>query len=200
MLPILAMLVALGCAAASARRVWLAANATAFHPTELVDALRNFASGGPERPSAIGALRALVAREPSAEWERDLLDAFGAPQELRVARVNEQLTELDYLVERWSRVPRVCARFATTFGFMLATLALRKGLGGPLPTDPGELFVRGLVGEALTVISTGLIGTAFCVGAHAEAKRIARARMKGADELVEWLEAHHPVNLPPYRG
>lgn len=187
MIPLVAILVALACASASARRVWLAANATALHPDDIVGALAR-ASG----PDAIEALRALVATEPAADWERDLLEALGAPPRERVARVNEQLTELDYRIQRWSRVPRVCASIATSFGFMLATLVLRNGLAADmneLSSDAVELVARGLVGDALTVAAMGIVGTAFCIGAQSEARRIAKVRMKGADRLVERLEA-----------
>jgi len=182
-----AILIALACAVASARRVWFAANATALHPDDVVRALAR--AKGPE---AIDRLRALVAKVPSADWERDLLEALAAPPEQRIALVNEQLTELDHRIQRWARVPRVCASIATSSGFMLATLVLRNGLAadpGDLPSDAGELIVKGLVGSALTVAAMGVIGTAFCIGAHAEAKRIAKARMKGADTMVERLEA-----------
>ena len=186
MIPIVAIFIALACAAASARRVWFAANATALHPEEVVRALAQ--AKGPE---AIDALRELVAKEPSADWERDLLGAMGAPPEQRVALVNEQLTELDYRIQRWARVPRVCASIATSGCFMLATLVLRNGLAADtseLSSDVEELVIRGLVGDALLVGAMGLVGTAFCIGAQSEAKRIAKARMKGADRLVERLE------------
>jgi hypothetical protein len=184
-IPLFAVLVALACAAASARRVWFAANATALHPDEIYAALKK--ADGPE---AIAALRALVAKEPSADWERELLDALEAPPDVRIALVNEQLTELDYRIQRWARVPRVCASIATSFGFMLATLVLRKGLAdtGEMPSELGELVVRGLVADALMVGAMGIVGTAFCVGAQSEAKRIAKARSVGADKLVERLE------------
>ena len=186
MIPFVAVLVALACAAASARRVWFAANATALHPEDVHAALAKA-----EGPEAIEALRALVAKEPSADWERDLLAALEAPAELRIALVNEQLTELDYRIRRWSRVPRVCASIATSFGFMLATLVLREGLAdtGEVPIEVGELVLRGLVGDALTVGAMGIVGTAFCIAAQSEAKRIAKARTAGADKLVERLEA-----------
>jgi hypothetical protein len=184
-IPFFAIVVALACAAASARRVWLAANATAFHPDDIVAALAK--ARGPE---AIASLQKLVAAEPSADWERDLLEALAAPPDVRVALVNEQLTELDYRIQRWSRVPRVCASIATSFGFMLATLVLREGLAdtGYVPIEVGELVVRGLVGDALTVGAMGIVGTAFCIGAQSEARRIAKARTAGADRLVERLE------------
>lgn len=185
MIPFVAVLVALACAAASARRVWFAAHATALHPEDIHAALAK--AKGPE---AIAALRELVANEPSADWERELLDALAAPVAQRIALVNEQLTELDYRIQRWARVPRVCASIATSFGFMLATLVLRKGLvdTGDVPVEVGEMILKGLVADALMVGAMGLIGTAFCIGAQTEAKRIAKARSVGADKLVERLE------------
>ncbi|HSO35560.1 MAG TPA: hypothetical protein VLT33_23690 [Labilithrix sp.] len=186
MIPFVAILVALACAAASGRRVWLAANATALHPDVVADALAR-ASG----PDAIDRLRALVAREPAADWERDLLEALAAPPALRVALVNEQMTELDYRIQRWARVPRVCASITTSAGFMLGTLVLRNGLTtdtSQLSSDVAELVIRGLVADALLVAAMGIIGMAFCIGAQAEARRIAKARTKGADRLVERLE------------
>jgi hypothetical protein len=184
-IPLVAVLVALACAAASARRVWFAANATALHPEDLYAALAK-AKG----PDAIVALRELVANEPAADWERDLLDALTAPVAQRIALVNEQLSELDYRIQRWARVPRVCASIATSFGFMLATLVLREGLAdtGEVPVEVGEMILKGLVADALMVGAMGLIGTAFCIGAQTEAKRIAKARSVGADKLVERLE------------
>jgi hypothetical protein len=185
MIPFVAVLVALACAAASARRVWFAANATALHPEDICAALAK-ADG----PGAVEALREFVAKEPAADWERDLLEALAAPPPQRAALENEQLTELDYRIQRWARVPRVCASIATSFGFMLATLILRNGLAdsGDIPVEVGELVLRGLVGDALTVGAMGIVGTTFCIGAQSEARRIAKARVVGADKLVERLE------------
>ena len=185
MIPFVAVLVVLACAAASARRVWFAANATALPPDVVCTAL-----SGATGPAAIDALRTLVANEPDADWERDLLATLSAPAEVRVALVNEQLTELDYRIQRWARVPRVCASISTSVGFMLATLVLRTALAdtGDVPIEIGELVIRGLVGDALTVGAMGIVGTAFCIGAQSEARRIAKARAAGADRLVERLE------------
>lgn len=185
MVPVFAVLIALACAAASARRVWFAANATALHPDQVCDAL-----AGADSARSIAAVRSLIGRDPSADWERDLLDTIDAPREHRAALVNEQLTELDYRVQRWSRVPRVCASISTSVGFMLATLVLRTALAdtGEVPIEVGELLIRGLVGDALTVGAMGIVGTAFCIGAQTEARRIAKARVAGADRLVEQLE------------
>ena len=187
MIPLVAIIVALTCAAASARRVWFAANATAFHPDDIRAAL-----AGAQGSEPIAALRELLAMEPAADWERDLLSALAAPPDLRVALINEQLTELDYRIQRWARVPRVCASITTSAGFMLGTLVLRNGLAADvseLTSDMAERMVRGLVADALLVGAMGLIGMAFCIGAQAEAKRISKARLKGADTLVERLES-----------
>ena len=198
MIPLVAIFVALACAAASARRVWFAANATALHPEDIVAALAR--AKGPE---AVAVLRELVATEPAADWERALLGALGAPTELRIALVNEQLMELDYRIQRWVRVPRVCASITSSAGFMLGTLVLRNGLAADtseLSSDVAELIIRGLVADALLVAAMGIIGMAFCIGAQAEARRIAKGRMKGADKLVERLEALLGEGLAPPAG
>lgn len=196
MIPLFAALVAFACAAASARRVWFAANATALHPDDVDRALAAAGGAGGEAGEAgagdgLAKLRALVAKEPSADWERDLLRALDAPAPARVALVNEQMTELDHRIQRWSRVPRVCASVASSFAFMMATLVLRQGLAAAddLSSDLAELLIRGLVGDAFTVAAVGMIGTAFCIAAQGEAKRIAKSRVIAADKLVERLES-----------
>ncbi|AKV01730.1 hypothetical protein AKJ09_08393 [Labilithrix luteola] len=185
MIAVVAALVALACVAASARRVWFAANPTWLEPeTFLAEVARS-------KVNPLEALRDLVAKAPEAEWERELLEAMSVTSpEQRAALVNEQLTELDYRIQRWARVPRVCASVATSVGFLLATLVLRRGLteAGELPTDAGDLLVRGLVGDALTVAALGVVGTAFCIAAQTQAKRLATSRTKAADKLVERLE------------
>jgi hypothetical protein len=187
MIPFLAALVAFACAAASARRLWFAANATALHPDDVLAKL-----GRSPDSATIAKLRASVQKDPTADWERDLFAALATPNEKhRIALVNEQLTELDLRIGRWSRVPRVCASIATSFGFLLATLVLRQGLAdsSEITGDMGELIVRGLVGDALTVAAMGVVGTAFCIGAHSHAKRMTRDRLVAADKMVERLEA-----------
>ena len=181
MIPALAILVAMACAGASARRLWFAANATWLHPDALLGAVKG---------KGIEGLRDVVAKEPRADWERDLLAALEAPNvEARAALVNEQLGELDYRVHRWARVPRVCASIATSAGFLLATLVMRKGLAeADVSGEAGDLFIRGLVGDALTVAAFGIVGTAFCIAAMGQARRIVRERMVAADRLVERLE------------
>lgn len=181
------ILVSLACVFAGAGRMWLAANPTALHPDDVVAALgRAFDRGSLER------LRERLADLPEADWERELLGGLLDPRpDARAARVNEQLTELDLRAHRWLRVPRVCASVATSVGLLLGTLVLRRGLAsapdlsGPL----GELFVRDVMGDAVTVATFGIVGTTFCIAAHAHARRMTRARLEAADRMIEQIEA-----------
>jgi hypothetical protein len=194
MLALAAAVLAAACSVASLRRVWLAANPTALHPDELLRSL----SGGTARTHTrapreemLARLEGVVARVPDADWERDLLEAARAePAEARAALVNEQLTELDYRIQRWARVPRVCASIAASGGLLLATLVLRKGLAiaETLPPELAELVLRGLVGEALTVVALGVTGAVVCITAQGQAKRFAADRAASADRLVLGLE------------
>lgn len=184
MIAAVAVIVAFACVAASARRMWLAASPTALHPEDVVAAL-----GPSPDPSAIARLRRRL--DATADWERDLLDALSEPrEEARAALVNEQLTELDLRVQRWARVPRVCASIATSFGLLLGTLVLRRGLrlsadfGGEL----GERIIHEVLGDALSVVALGIVGTTFCVAAHGQARTLARERLRAVDRMIDALE------------
>jgi hypothetical protein len=176
------IVVALACVVASARRMFFATHATVLHPDDVVAALDRAG------PDFLDRLRAAVEKIPDAEWERDLLEALASPRpEVRVALVNEQLTELDYRLQRWARVPRVCASVATSVGILLGTLVLRRGIADA--DDFGEAVVLELIGDALGVVACGLAGTAFCIGAHAYARRTTRVTLEAADKMIERLEA-----------
>lgn len=167
--------------------MWLAANPTALHPDDVVAALGR----SPDRAS-LEQLRARVSSVPEAEWERDLLEALlQQDAAARAALVNEQLTELDLRMQRWARVPRVCASLSTSFGLLLGTLILRNGLANApdLSGELGELFVRDVMSQAVSVAAFGVVGTAFCIAAHAHARRMTRARVEAADRMLEQLEA-----------
>jgi hypothetical protein len=179
-----AIVVALVCVLASARRLYIVAAPTALVPEDVIAAV---AKGTP-----LEELRRAVDDEPHAAWERDLFDALREPSaEARAALVNEQLTELDLRMKEWERVPRVCASIATSFGILLGTLVLRQGLANApdLSGELGEVFVRSVLSDAISVACFGIVGTAFCIGAHAHAKRVAKARMEAADRMVERLES-----------
>jgi len=155
-----------------------------MHPDDVVAAL--------ERDVSLATLRAAAEGEPAAEWERDLFAALSVRSAAtRAALVNEQLSELDLRIKRWERVPRVCASVATSVGLMLATLVMRRGLVDTpdLTGDLGELFVRSLLNDAVSVASFGIVATAFCIAAHSTARRLAQARLDASDRMVERLEA-----------
>lgn len=182
MIAALAALVAFACAAASARRMWLASHATAWHPDAVLAAI------GP-RPDgdAVARLAEAAKADARADWERDFFAALATPDAaVRTALVNEQLGELDYRIQRWASVPRICARITTSFAFLLAALVLRNGLASA--TDFSEPTMRALVGDGLTVVFMGFVGTSFCIAANHKARAAARARLEAADALVERLE------------
>jgi hypothetical protein len=193
-----AILMATACVLASTRRLWFAANPTALHPEEVVASLGR----APDR-AALERLRDAVANEPAADWEQDLLAALAESRvEARVALVNEQLTELDLRMQRWARVPRVCASIATSFGIMLGTLVLRNGLAAAsdLTGEIGERFVLAVLNDAMSVATFGVVGTAFCIAAHSQARRLTRARLQAVDRMIETLEAAAEDGRAPGAG
>jgi hypothetical protein len=178
MLTLLSALVALACVLASARRLAYAVAPTRFCAKALAGALRApKACGRGELASAIGG-------RPGADWEIALFEAASAPEEAtRVALINEELRELDWRVQRWSRVPRVCASIATSAGFLFGCVALLSAL----PDSPGD-SVAALV-PAVDALAVGIAGASFCVAAHVRCRRLVRERLEDADRLVERLEA-----------
>ena len=186
LLVLASVLVALSCTAASLRRLKFAVAPTALDPGILLAHLRGDA--GRKR---LKHARRSIDRIQGAEWEKELLAAISAPIEHRAARVNEALTELDYLLKRWSRVPRVCASVATSSAFLLASLTLRVGLAAA--TDvPEELrgdAINAVVMQAISVAAIGMAGTAFCIAVQVRARRSSMAFVALADKLVERLEA-----------
>ncbi len=182
-----AVFVALVCVLASATRLWFVARSTAVHPDDVVASL-----GRSPTAADLARVRAALEEEPTAEWERDLFAAVATPEaDVRVALVNEQLSELDRRMDRWSRVPRVCASIATSVGILLGTMVLRGALAGApdLTGELGELFVRQVLNDAVSVVSFGIVATAFCIAAHAHARRATRARLEAADRMIEKLES-----------
>ncbi len=182
--PIVSALCAIACVAASARRLLIVHHATEHDLEGLVVALRGDA--GARRGAVVS--RALAGEEG---WEGAVARAIAMETpNVRVAEINEQLTELDFQLSRWSRVPRVCASLSSSAGFLLAAVLLREGLSDPsaLSGDVGELVTSGLVGQALTVVGLGLAGAVACAALKARADRAARDGSRAADELVDRLE------------
>jgi hypothetical protein len=63
-------------------------------------------------------------------------------------------------------------------------LAEAPDLSGEL----GDLFLRDVLSDAISVVSFGIVGTAFCIGAHAHARRLTRTRLEATDRMIERLE------------
>jgi hypothetical protein len=133
----------------------------------------------------------MAAAPTGPRWEQSVLQAGGGPPAERVALFNEELQELDWRVQRWARVPRVCASIATSSGLLLATLALREGLlvSTEMPAELRELAIHQALIHAVDVAAIGLAGAAFCISVQIRARKAARDRAEAADKLVERLEA-----------
>ena len=165
-------LVALSCTVASLRRLKFAVAPTSLDPGLLLARLR-----GDNGPKELERVRRAIGRSAGAEWEKELLAAVSSPREQRAARVNEALTELDHLLKRWSRVPRV-------------SLTLRVGLAvaTEVPEELRSDAINHVVIDAINVAALGMAGAAFCIAVHVRAQRSERAFMELADKLVERLE------------
>lgn len=181
-LVVLAAIVALGCALASARRLYLATTALALHPAVWLDAL--------EHGKGDAVARA-VKDDPRADWERELVEATSEPDEnARAARVNELLIDLDFRLARWERVPRVCASIASSAGFLFGSLMLRYGLVATeaMPDDARGDAINAVVIQAVNIAAFGIAGAAFAIAAQYRARRAAKAYQLAADTLVQALE------------
>jgi hypothetical protein len=179
---VFAIVITLGCAAACTRRLYFASNPIAFHAAPWLAFVKR---GEGERVAKA------IAREPRADWERELLEALAEPNEtVRVGRINEQLGELDHRLSRWARVPRVCASIASSAGFLCGSLALRFGLVAT-STVADELrgeAINAVVLQAVNVAALGVAGAAFAIAAQSRARKAAQAFQRDADALIEALE------------
>jgi hypothetical protein len=127
----------------------------------------------------------VLARRGDLSWERDIFEAACDPRPAEGdALLTEPLGDLDWRVLRWDRVPRVCASIATSAGFLFATIAVVRGLS--IPSDPEWApAVREALDAALTALTIGIAGTAFCATIHLRTRRLPRTHLEAADRLVE---------------
>jgi hypothetical protein len=183
LLSALAFVVTAVCVAVSAIRLKLALAPTRLDP-ETFDAALSRSKGD---AGALDRIERAVAREPGASWERALFESLRAPSPQREALVNEQLTELDYLVKKWARVPRVCASICTSSGFLLAAAVLRSSLAAP-PETMGGQAIDAAVLQAINVAAIGLAGAAFCIACQMRARTAAASTALAFDRLVDRLE------------
>jgi hypothetical protein len=197
-LPVLAAVIAAACVAASLRRLLLALTPTSLDLVSLHAALRGDA--GRRR---LGTLAALLERT-GPTWEQSVFEAAQreGPAEQRVVLFNAELAELDWRVQRWARVPRVCASIATSSGLLLATVALRDGLlvSADLPAEVRDLAIHQALAHAVDVVAMGVAGAVICISIQLRARKAAKERAEAADKLVERLEALAPApSSSPFR-
>ena len=181
------ILFSLACAVASARRLFFVIEATPIDPGALATLLRRAPSTGPAAP--LVELGAALADTPRADWERDLVAALREPGDARSAMLGEVMTELDFRTSRWTKVPRVSASLASSFGFLAATVSLRVALSelvGSLD-DARVASVNGAILDAVDVAAVGFAGAALCAAMHYQARAALRARLGGAERLVDFL-------------
>jgi hypothetical protein len=168
------------CALASARRM-----ALVIAPTRLDAALLERALVD---ASSLTRLREALARRTDLGWERQLVEAAcnGGDEAAREALLGEPLSELDWSLERWDRVPRVCASVASSAGFLSATVAVIEALAMPSDAETGTVLGR-VLAAALAAFTVGLAGTSFCAAVHIRTRGLGKAKVAAADALVERL-------------
>jgi hypothetical protein len=182
------------CVAVSVRRLTFAVELTPFDHARLTPALRERWSRMGADP--VGSLRQALAVEACARWEVELLAALEHQGEARQAYLSEALTDLDARAQRWVRVPRVCASLSSSFGFLLATVALRAGLADvpQVPVGAVNDAINAGVFAAIDVVALGLAGAAMCVAVQGQARRAAAARLAAAVRFVEGLDGLAPAD------
>ncbi|HTQ46036.1 MAG TPA: hypothetical protein VMI75_24945 [Polyangiaceae bacterium] len=139
--------------------------------------------------SSVTRLREALARRPDLAWERELVDAACSGDDAaRESLLGEPMSELDWSLERWDRVPRVCASVASSVGFLCATVAVIEALAMPEDPEAGTALGR-VLAAALCAFAVGLVGTSFCAAVHLRTRGLAKAKVAAADRLVERLRA-----------
>ncbi len=188
MIVFVSVVITLGCIAASLRRLYFATNPTAFDHALLAKLVKD----SPERFARLVSAPSESSEAGATLWEKELLDAVRHPDRIaRNALVNEQLGEFEYRVKRWVQVPRVCARVASTSGFLLASLVLRSGLkdlASLMSGDAMQIATSGPIAQALSVVTLGMMGGAFCLVFQERARKAEKANFSAVDALVDAAE------------
>jgi hypothetical protein len=181
-------IVALGCVLASVRRLALAAEATELDPDLVLTALDEAA------PARWVAFRDAVASRDDLPWAQAMFGALREPDvRARAAGIDEQVLDLEWRLQRWSPVPRVCASIATSAGFLFAAIGLLQGLTPA--ADSAE--VRAALMSSLNSLLVGVAATVFCGVVHLRTRRATRARMAAAERLVARLRSEASTDDVP---
>lgn len=128
---------------------------------------------------------ALLAEAEEGSWERLCAEGHRLTGDAAHAILNEALLELQFGLSKGARVPRITASVASSMGFLLASLVLRRGLvsaeDAPVPVFDGLIIV------ALNVVAVGIAGAVTCAAAGRIATGIAKTRWKDGEALVDAL-------------
>ncbi len=184
LLELVASLMVAACVGASAYRLWAVAQVFGVDPQAVAKVLK---AGAPPADVA----RAL--RAEGAIFDAELVEAADPAQHENgasvVGAVNEVLLEVDDRLQRWARVPRVAVSVASSSGFLLASLAMRRGLADTdlLAPELRESFLFCALGDAVGAAALGLCGAVACVALHARARDMRRARAAGVSAVVNEL-------------
>jgi hypothetical protein len=181
----LALLIAVASVVASATRLKFALVPTALDPGVVERAVSSWKM---DQGSTLERLEQALAGAQDPAWEKSLFFALRAPSDVRTALINERLTELDHSLQRWVRVPRVCASICTSSGFLLAATVLRVALTNPTEALEAGQVVDAAVFQAINVAAIGLAGAAFCISIQMRARTAAKSRAEAFDRLVQRLE------------
>ena len=137
--------------------------------------------------ASVARLRDALAHRADLAWEHQLVEAACTGDEkTREALLGEPLSELDWSLERWDRVPRVCASVASSAGFLSATVAVIEALALPADPEAGSVLGR-VLAAALAAFTVGLAGTSFCAAVHLRTRGLPKQRIAAADRLVARL-------------
>lgn len=196
MLVALAVLIATFAVAASATRLKFALAPTSLDPAVVERAV---AAWKVDSTTSLARLERALGSLGDAEWEKNLLLALRSPADVRTALINEQLTELDHELQRWVRVPRVCASICTSAGFLLAATVLRVSLSGAHEVLEAGPTVDAAVFQAINVAAVGLAGAAFCIAIQMRARTAAASRAEAFDRMVQRLERSAAPTVPSPR-
>ena len=178
-----AIIMSVGCMLVASRRLWDVLRFPALD-------LRTLIAETKERKHAVVAV---LAESGEGIWERLCADGARLTGDASLATLNEALMELEQRLSRGARIPRVTASIASSVGFLLASLVLRRGLLSAAD-EPIPVF-DGLIVVALNVVSVGIAGAVTCAAAGNLATRIAKARWKEGEALVDALRPR-PESLP----
>jgi hypothetical protein len=173
---VLAALVSVGCVLAALRRLWLAVAPDGLDADLIRRALQDAA--------ALRHLGEGLGSLPGQSAEKDLVAAACDPDAAsRVALVDEQVRESDWLSQRWAPVPRVCASIATSAGFLCACVSVIQ----TVTADPADAASAPSLLSAVGAVAVGVAGASFCVAVHVRLRPLLRARRAATDRLVERL-------------